>query len=143
MFKVYIGNEISKLVLSFSLIPFVIFFSVNFVEAWHITGHLPNITDPNLRVEEIGQGLSSFPTQMEFIDVDNLLVTTQNGEVYHILNGSLQSEPVLKVPVNDTLERGLVGMAIMKDQRHSDNALSNNISKIYVFFYYTNATNDR
>ena len=129
MFKVYICNEILKFVLAFSIITFVILFSVNSVEAWHITGHLPNITDPNLRVEEIGQGLPSFPTQMEFVDDYNILVTAQNGEIYHIINGSVQPEPVLKVDVNDTLERGLVGMAIKKDQLQDAHPLANSSSK--------------
>ncbi|MGC2428082.1 MAG: PQQ-dependent sugar dehydrogenase, partial [Nitrososphaeraceae archaeon] len=63
-----------------------------------------------LRVELVTEGLS-LPTSMAFIDKNNILVLEKDGEVRLISNGVLQKHPALKVQVNTTSERGLLGIA--------------------------------
>jgi glucose/arabinose dehydrogenase len=48
---------------------------------------------------------------MAFIDKNNILVLEKDGEVRLISNGVLQKHPALKVQVNTTSERGLLGIA--------------------------------
>jgi glucose/arabinose dehydrogenase len=63
-----------------------------------------------LRVELVTEGLT-LPTSMAFIDKNNILVLEKDGEVRLISNGVLQKHAVLKVQVNTTSERGLLGIA--------------------------------
>jgi glucose/arabinose dehydrogenase len=63
-----------------------------------------------LRVELVTEGLT-LPTSMAFIDKNNILVLEKDGEVRLISNGVLQKHPALKVQVNTTSERGLLGIA--------------------------------
>ncbi len=90
------------------------------------------INDPNLRAEEIVTGLNR-PTAMAFLDnsSDDIIVTEKdNGTVRRIIEGVVQPEPLVDVAVannNDTNERGLLGMAVAKQ----------NETSTYVFLYYT------
>jgi glucose/arabinose dehydrogenase len=72
----------------------------------------PILQDQNsgLRVELVTEGLT-LPTSMAFIDKNNILVLEKDGEVRLISNGVLQKHAVLKVQVNTTSERGLLGIA--------------------------------
>ena len=86
----------------------------------------PVITkDPHLKVESIVSGLSS-PTSMAFIDNNNILVLEKEGNVRLVSNGQLQQQPVLQVPVDIKSERGLLGIAVMKNSNT-------------VFLYYTDS----
>ena len=92
----------------------------------------PGVNDPNLVVEEIVAGLKR-PTAMSFLgnSSDDIIVTEKdNGTVRRILGGVIQPEPLVDVAVsndNDTNERGLLGMALSKQ----------NETTTYVFLYYT------
>ena len=55
-----------------------------------------------------------FPTSMAFVDDSNILVLEKAGQVRLITNGVLQKQPVLTVPVDNTSERGLLGIAVLK-----------------------------
>ena len=91
----------------------------------------PSVSDNNLKVETVTQGLSS-PTSMAFIDSKNILVLEKStGKVRLISNGVLKSSPILTVSVNSESERGLLGIATLKRTTVSGN------SKIFVFLYYT------
>ena len=91
----------------------------------------PSVSDNNLKVETVTQGLSS-PTSMAFIDSKNILVLEKStGKVRLISNGVLKSSPILTVSVNSESERGLLGVATLKRTTVSGN------SKIFVFLYYT------
>jgi glucose/arabinose dehydrogenase len=91
----------------------------------------PSVSDNNLKVETVTQGLSS-PTSMAFIDSKNILVLEKStGKVRLISNGILKSSPILTVSVNSESERGLLGVATLKRSTVSGN------SKIFVFIYYT------
>jgi aldose sugar dehydrogenase len=89
------------------------------------------INDPALRIEEVAEGLKH-PTAMTFLgSSDDIIVTEKdNGTVRRIVGGVVQPEPIVDVAVandNDTNERGLLGMAVAKQ----------NETTTYVFLYYT------
>src|ERR671922_1767169 len=90
----------------------------------------PAISDPNLRLETVADGLNR-PTAMAFLGPDDILVLDKdNGTVRRIIHGDLQEEPLLDVAVandNGTNERGLLGLAVDKY----------NETTTYVFVYYT------
>src|SRR5215204_4613457 len=92
----------------------------------------PAVNDPNLEAVEIVGGLI-YPTAMPFLgnSSDDIIVTEKdNGTVRRIIDGELQEEPLIEVPVannNNTNERGLLGMALAKQ----------NETTTYVFLYYT------
>src|SRR5215217_4307430 len=92
----------------------------------------PAVNDPNLEAVEIVGGLI-YPTAMAFLgnSSDDIIVTEKdNGTVRRIIDGELQEEPLIAVPVannNNTNERGLLGMALAKQ----------NETTSYVFLYFT------
>lgn len=55
-----------------------------------------------------------YPTSMAFVDDNNILVLEKAGHVRLVTNGVLQKQPVLTVPVDNTSERGLLGIAVLK-----------------------------
>lgn len=114
----------------------------------------PTVKDHHLKVQVYTQGLIS-PTSMAFLDNNHILVLQQtDGTVHLISNGLLQQEPVLKVSVNNKNERGLLGIAVLKNNttvgtnNHTLNAANtsgpatqNSSSKASVFLYYTETSN--
>lgn len=71
----------------------------------------PYLTDPNLTVQTVVTGLR-FPTDMEFLSEDDLLVIEKNhGTVRRIVNDTLLPEPLLDVSVASSAERGMLGIA--------------------------------
>ena len=68
---------------------------------------------------------------MTFLGPDDILVLDKdNGTVRRIIDGEVQEEPLIEVPVandNGTNERGLLGMAVVKP----------NETTTYVFLYFT------
>lgn len=91
----------------------------------------PTIKDDALVVQKLAEGLD-FPTSMTFLGPNDILVTEKNtGKVVRVLNGDVQDTPVLDVPVASLIERGLLGIAVLKG---SD-------GKTYVFLSYTESGN--
>ncbi len=87
----------------------------------------PGVNDPNLAVEKITDDLST-PTSMAFLGPGEMLVTEKNtGRVVHVVNGEVQDVPVLDVQVATKIERGLLGIAVSK----------NNVGNTHVFLFYT------
>lgn len=87
----------------------------------------PIIKDKNLKADLVVQGLKN-PTSMAFLGPNDILVTEKSsGEVKRIINGSVQSDPLLKVPVAIKSERGLLGIDISKHKN----------GPTFVFIYYT------
>jgi aldose sugar dehydrogenase len=89
------------------------------------------VNDPSLRIEPVAEGLKR-PTAMAFLgSSDDIIVTEKdNGTVRRIVGGVVQPKPLVDVAVandNDTNERGLLGMALAKQ----------NETTTYVFLYYT------
>ena len=72
----------------------------------------PSMRDSGLSVSEVASGLS-VPTTMAFIGVDDILVLQKNdGKVRRVVAGVLQADPVLDVAVDNTSERGMLGIAV-------------------------------
>jgi aldose sugar dehydrogenase len=92
-----------------------------------ITELRPSINDTRLTVEQVAGGLIS-PTTMAFLDEDTILVLEKdNGRVRVIEDGELQPEPLLDVAIANDGERGMLGIAVSKE----------NDTTTYVFLYFT------
>jgi aldose sugar dehydrogenase len=93
----------------------------------------PIINDPNLKVEQVVEGLE-LPTTMAFLGPNDILVLEKDkGTVQRIVNGIMQEEPVLDVNVANALERGMLGI----DAANSVNDKGEHTT--YVFLYYAEA----
>lgn len=87
----------------------------------------PVLNDSRLHIQRIFSGLK-YPTSMAFLAPNDILVSEKDGIVQRIINGHIQNNPVLKVNVDKTDERGLDGLTIsMNESRNTTN----------VFLYYT------
>jgi glucose/arabinose dehydrogenase len=88
------------------------------------------INDVDLAIETIQSNLEA-PTAMTFLGPDDILVTEKNtGKVKRIVNGEMLDQPLLDLDVANQNERGLLGMAVLK------NTIGGNQ---YVFLFYTEA----
>jgi aldose sugar dehydrogenase len=86
----------------------------------------PTINDPNIQAEIVIEGLD-FPTSMAFLGPDDILVLEkEKGTVQRIVNGNMLEKPLLDVNVATKSERGMLGIAVAKNQTNT-----------YVFLYYT------
>src|SRR5688572_9684270 len=93
---------------------------------------LPTIKDPNLTLQLVVSGLQD-PTSMEFIGPNDILVLSKNdGKVLRITDGVMLKQPLLDVEVANLVERGLLGIAIAK----------NDEGPTYVFIYFTESKED-
>lgn len=106
-----------------------------------LDGGSPQLTDPNLRLEEVASGLEN-PTAMAFLGDsgdDILVIERNNGNVkLVIIDGEIQDEPPIDVEVannNGTNERGLLGMAVIDatDETAAAAANSTETTATYVF----------
>ena len=84
---------------------------------------LPSLTgdhEVTIGLDLFAEGLS-YPTSLAFVDNTTLLVLEKDtGSIRKIANGVLDEEPVLQVNVENTAERGLLGIAVlMEDKRES------------------------
>jgi glucose/arabinose dehydrogenase len=87
----------------------------------------PSSKDSHLNVSLVFSGLN-FPSSMAFLGPNDILVLEKNqGVVKRIVNGKLLPEPLLRVPVANKAERGMLGIATSK---YRD-------GHTYVFIYYT------
>jgi aldose sugar dehydrogenase len=127
------------------MVLLTVFYSVSYSNAYAQTLiPTPRVKDPNLKVEQIAGGLRDSPTSMDFIDKNNFLVLEKTGSVYLVTNGTLRPQPVLKLSVDSTLERGLLGIAINKSNNTNTDAsekvttqFSNKSKNPDVFLYLT------
>lgn len=93
-----------------------------------------SLNDPTLRITELVAGLSQ-PTAMAFIGSNDLLVLQKaDGRVRRVTNGVLQPGSVLDVNVDNTSERGLLGIAV-----HPDFPVT---PLIYLYFTESSAASD-
>jgi aldose sugar dehydrogenase len=90
----------------------------------------PYLNDSSLRAEVVFRGLD-FPSSMAFLGNNDILVLEKNeGTVRRIVNGTMLENPLLKVNVSTVGERGMLGIAVARD--------NSTISKpLYIFLYYT------
>ena len=92
----------------------------------------PITIDPGLKVELVTSGIK-FPSNMAFLGNNDLLVLEKNeGVVKRVLNGVIQNDSLLDVPVANGVERGMLGIAIKKPS----------IGPVHVFLYYTESVKD-
>ena len=92
----------------------------------------PTVKDNNLVVENVTGGFEK-PTSMAFLGPNDILVTEkETGKVMHVIDGQIQDKPVLDVAVANSIERGLLGIAIAKQPD----------GKTYVFLSYTESGDD-
>ncbi len=124
-----------SLLLSLFTISFFVFFSVLMVHsvaaisthAATIDPAVPRIKDFHLKIVAVYKGLK-FPSSMAFVGPNDILVLEKNeGLVERIVNGKLLPQPLLRVPVATIGERGMLGIAIAKNQT----------GYTHVFLYYT------
>ena len=88
----------------------------------------PAVINPNLKIETVTTGLV-LPTTMAFVVPDDMLVLEKNkGTVQRIVNGQMLDRPLLQVNVSSEVERGMLGIAVSKD---------NQTGKPLVFLYFT------
>lgn len=89
----------------------------------------PDVNDPNLRVEEVFDGLE-LPTSMAFLGENDILVTEKDsGRVQRIIDGEMQDDPVIDVQVANNDERGLLGIDIS-----NTNGTANNEQNVFLYF---------
>jgi aldose sugar dehydrogenase len=99
------------------------------VSAFGQQSSLPQLNDRALKVELVMEELL-FPTSMIFIDNNTLLITQKNsGNVISIINGTVNSQPVINVEVDNESSRGLLGIAATQKP-------SSGHTK-FVFLYFT------
>jgi aldose sugar dehydrogenase len=121
----------SVILLSLAIIPYSVHLSFGAYAKAPVAPRGPTIKDDNLVVEKITDGLD-FPTSMAFLGPNDILVTEKvTGKVMRVLGGQIQNEPVLDVPVANSIERGLLGIAVSKQVD----------GKTYVFLSYTESGN--
>jgi glucose/arabinose dehydrogenase len=94
----------------------------------------PAVRDSSLRIETVTDGLM-LPSTMAFVGPDDILVLEKNkGTVQRIVNGQMLSKPLFQVNVSSEVERGMLGIAVSKD----------NQAKIpKVFLYFTEAEGEK
>jgi glucose/arabinose dehydrogenase len=92
----------------------------------------PTVNDSSLRVEQVATGIA-FPTQMDFLGNSDILVLEKNaGEVKRVANGTLQNNSLLDVPVANSVERGMLGIAVQRIPN----------GPTFVFLYFTESVKD-
>ncbi len=103
----------------------------------------PVITDPNLEVEQVAEGLE-LPTTMAFLGPNDILVLEKDkGTVQRIIDGKIMPEPLLDVNVANKNERGMLGIAVVNnnnDNNDNNNGPTNTIKPTYIFLYYTESS---
>jgi len=71
------------------------------------------ILDPNLQVTTVVNTGISQPIGIVFLSANDFLVLEKaSGQVKRVINGVLQSQPVLDLPVNSNSERGLLSLVL-------------------------------
>ena len=148
---------LSGMLLALAILLLAMLFSSIIAVATSASAQLPIVKDSSLMVEKIVGGLPGYPTSMDFLDNDHILVSLKNvpskyeiksvppkdeAPIYLISNRELEEQPVLTVPVNYTGEGGLLGIAV--NRNNFDGPFGSklgtsdaNKSKITVFLYFT------
>ena len=104
--------------------------------------------DLNLQITQLTTDELNFPTGIDFLTEDDILVIEKNtGQVKRILDGKVLNEPVLDVNVASETSRGLLGIAILNTKDLINSATTTNIkfqeennllnNEIKVFLFYT------
>jgi glucose/arabinose dehydrogenase len=108
--------------ISLAIISLGMVFSLPFIP-FSTAGQHPSSTGDHratIRVDLIAEGFSH-PTSMAFVNNATLLVLEKDtGSIRKITDGILEKEPALQVNVDSIAERGLLGVAVLnEDKRES------------------------
>jgi len=84
---------------------------------------------------------------MAFLDDNNILILEKEGQVRLVSNGMLQEQPVLQIPVDSKNERGLLGIAVLKNNDTASPSSSGgggggSDTSAIVFLYFTEQGED-
>lgn len=92
----------------------------------------PTLSDRNLKIETVATGFA-FPTGIAFLGNNEILLLEKNtGNVFRIINGNV-SNLVVRLNVSIEDERGLLGIAILRnDKSKQDNP--------FVFLYFSSCS---
>jgi glucose/arabinose dehydrogenase len=94
---------------------------------------VPTLNDSKLKVQTVFKGLQ-LPTTMAFLGPNDILVLEkEKGTVDRIVNGNLIAKPLLKVNVASEVERGMLGIAMSKNENENGHP--------FVFLYFTEKLN--
>lgn len=75
----------------------------------------PEVSDSSLKVEEVADGLQ-VPTTMAFLGPDDFLILEKDkGTVMRVNRGIVTDMPLLDVDVANSIERGMCGIAVSKN----------------------------
>jgi glucose/arabinose dehydrogenase len=75
----------------------------------------PEVSDSSLKVEEVAEGLQ-VPTTMAFLGPDDFLILEKDkGTVMRVNRGIVTDMPLLDVNVANSIERGMCGIAVSKN----------------------------
>ncbi|HET7390135.1 MAG TPA: PQQ-dependent sugar dehydrogenase, partial [Nitrososphaeraceae archaeon] len=108
----------------FSAIPQYAYAKEHTIAVQHSEGPKIMVNNSNLKIETVFKGGLKSPTSMAFLGPNDILVLEKdNGTVQRIVDGKMLPHPVLKVPVANKLERGMLGIAVA---RHGNNSNNNN-----------------
>ena len=95
----------------------------------------PRLVDPDLKVEQVTEGLDT-PTTMAFLGPNDILVLEKDkGTVQRIVNGVKLERPLLDV--NVAVHDGILGIAVAHNV-----TLNGSHTGTYVFLYFTEAKNE-
>lgn len=124
---------------------FTMYFILVLATGFLLYHHLPialaqSVNDQSLNVESFVESLNS-PTSMAFLDSNNIMVLEKDGQVRLVSNGQLQSQPVLRIPVDTQSERGLLGIAVEKNMSIGGDSDPDNNGRD-IFLYYTESAGD-
>jgi glucose/arabinose dehydrogenase len=90
----------------------------------------PVFNQPGFTAEVVAEGLT-LPTTIAFLSPNDIFVLEKDkGTVMRVINGEVQSQPLLDVNVATEVERCMCGIAISQN---------NETGKTNVFLYYTEA----
>jgi glucose/arabinose dehydrogenase len=91
----------------------------------------PTLKDPSLKVEKVVGGLN-FSTSMAFLGPNDMIVLEKaKGTVQRIINGTMQNESLLDVPVNYKGGRGMLGVTV---------ASHKNSGSTFIYLYFTQSS---
>jgi aldose sugar dehydrogenase len=97
---------------------------------------VPHLKDASLKLEKVLGGLNS-PTNIAFLDNNDLLILEKNGTVQRAVNGNVSDKPLLNVNVSNGFFQGMLGIAIAQSNLTNNSTFSENELSPSVFLFYT------
>jgi glucose/arabinose dehydrogenase len=119
----------------FSILFFGLFHNMAPLTKQQYDPSLQGSYEKDLKIETVTEGLS-YPTSMAFVDESKILVLEKNtGLVRLISDGVLQNKPVLRLPIDNKAERGLLGIVVLHKNNNKTDVVNTNV---YLYFTESN-----